>query len=128
MKIEHFAINVEDPRAMVDWYVENLNMEIIRQMEEAPYLTFMADETGTGIIEVYRNPEEMVPDYRNMDPLLIHIAFISPDAEADKHRLIGAGASLVEENRLDEGSHMVMLRDPWGFSIQLWQRTKPLGA
>lgn len=126
MKIEHFAFNVEDPRAMADWYIKNLEMKIIRQMKEAPYLTFLMDETGTGVIEVYRDPEDQVPDYRNMDPLLIHIAFISLNAEKEKKCLIDAGASLVAEKKLEDGSHMVMLRDPWGFCIQIWQRTKPL--
>lgn len=128
MKIEHFAFNVEDPQAMADWYVENLGMKIIRQMKSAPYLTFLGDETGTGMIEIYKDPDDQVPDYRNMDPLLIHLAFISHDAESDKQYLIDAGASLAAEKKLDDGSHMVMLRDPWGFCIQLWQRINPLIA
>jgi len=128
MKIEHFAFNVEDPRAMTDWYVEHLGLKIVKQEIEPPYLTFLADDSGRVMIEIYRNPPDQVPDYRNMDPLQIHLALVSRDAESDKKRLIEAGASLADEFRLEDGSHMVMLRDPWGFCIQLWQRATSLLA
>lgn len=128
MKIEHFAFNVEDPRGMTKWYVENLGMRVVKPGLEAPYLTFLSDNSGRVMIEIYRDPEDQVPDYRNMDPLLIHLAFVSEDPDADKERLIKAGATLVGENRLEDGSHMVMLRDPWGFSVQLWKRSTPLLA
>lgn len=125
MKIEHFAFNVEAPRAMADWLVEHLGMKIVSQKKEKPYLTFLADVSERVMIEIYRDPEDQVPDYRNMDPLLIHLAFVSEDAKADKDRLVKAGATVFAENITDDGSHMVMFRDPWGFAFQIWQRTTP---
>jgi glyoxylase I family protein len=37
-----------------------------------------------------------------------------------------AGASLADEIRLADGSHLVMLRDPWGLAIQLCKRGTPM--
>jgi hypothetical protein len=70
----------------------------------------------------------VVPDYRSMNPLLLHLAFESHDPVADSQRLIAAGSSLVEDLRLPDGSHLMMLRDPWGLAVQLCKRTTPLLA
>ena len=126
MKLEHFALNVEDPLAMAKWYVEHLGLSIVRQKQEPPYMTFMADDSGRIMIEIYRNPADEVPDYRRMNPLLVHLAFVSENPEADKKRLLEAGASLESDQKLEDGSHLVMLRDPWGLSIQLCRRGVPM--
>ncbi|MEX0720974.1 MAG: VOC family protein [Balneolaceae bacterium] len=126
MKIEHFAINVENPPAMVDWYVENLGLEIIRQMNEAPHTTFLADESGRVMLEIYTNPPGEVPDYPNMNPLIVHLAFVSENPASDKERLISAGATVVTDEHLKDNSHLIMMRDPWGFCIQLCKRGKPM--
>lgn len=126
MKLEHFALNVIDPVAMALWYVEHLGLKIVRQVEDAPYTYFLADSSGTILLEIYNNPPEQVPPYSEMDPLLLHVAFVSEDPESDKAVLLSAGAILVEELRLDDGSHLVMLRDPWGLAIQLCKRAEPM--
>ena len=61
-----------------------------------------------------------------MDPLLVHLAFVSPDPENDKNRLIEAGAGYVEEVNLPDGSKLIMMRDPWGLAIQLCKRGMPM--
>ena len=61
-----------------------------------------------------------------MDPLILHLAFESVNPAADAKRLIEAGARWVEEAHLDDGSHLVMLRDPWGLALQVCKRGKPL--
>lgn len=126
MKIEHFALNVENPLAMASWYTANLGMRVVRQMPEAPYTTFLADESGRIMIEVYNNPADEVPDYRQMNPLLVHLAFVSERPGEDKDRLLQAGASLETEQHLEDGSHIVMLRDPWGLALQLCKRAVPM--
>lgn len=126
MKIEHFALNVENPPAMASWYTANLGMRVVRQMPEAPYTTFLADESGRIMIEVYNNPADEVPDYRQMNPLLVHLAFVSERPGEDKDRLLQAGASLETEQHLEDGSHIVMLRDPWGLALQLCKRAVPM--
>jgi hypothetical protein len=61
-----------------------------------------------------------------MDPLIFHLALTSEDPTVDAQRLSAAGAELVEELRLDDGSHLIMMRDPFGLALQLCKRAKPL--
>ena len=126
MKIEHFAVNVNDPVAVAKWYCEHLGMNVKRKSDQAPFAHFMADSTGQVMLEIYRNPPDEVPDYASMNPLLLHLAFVSETPETDRDRLLAAGAELFEELHLPDGSHIVMLRDPWGFAIQLCKRGEPM--
>lgn len=128
MKLEHFALNVQDPTAMAAWYVEHLGLKVVKQQTEPPYMTFLADDSDRIMIEIYRNPADEVPAYREMNPLLVHLAFVSEDPTKDKERLVKAGASEVSDQRLQDGSHLVMLRDPWGLALQLCKRGKPMLA
>lgn len=123
MKIEHFALNVPDPVAMADWYVTNLGMSIVRQQKEPPYMTFLADDSGQMMIEIYRNPAAEVPDYKNQDTLIVHLAFVSVDPKGDKLRLQKAGAREESDDITAAGDHLIMLRDPWGIPIQLCKRS-----
>ena len=91
-------------------------------------MTFLADDSKRVMIEIYKNPTDEVPDYRTMNPLILHLAFVSDDPSIDKERLLKAGASQVSDDRLDDGSHLVMLRDPWGLALQLCKRAMPMLA
>lgn len=122
MKLEHFAFNVNNPVSMAAWYVEHLGLRIVRQETEAPYTHFLADISGKTLLEIYNNPPNQVPQYATMNPLQLHIAFVSQNPETDKDALIEAGATLVDELHLDDGSHLIMLRDPWGLALQLCKR------
>ncbi len=125
MKIEHFAINVADPVAMAAWYVEQFGLKIVHHIPEPAQTHFLAD-ADTTVLEIYCNPPDQVPDYAAMDPLLLHLAFTSDDPSADARRLLAGGASLVNEMHLPDGSHLMMLRDPWGLALQLCKRSSPL--
>lgn len=122
MKLEHFAINVEDPINMAKWYVQHLGLSIIKQQQQAPFMTFLADDSGQIMIEIYKNPIDQVPKYRDMHPLIVHLAFVSEAPDRDRTRLEEAGAITVSNDILDDGSHLVMMRDPWGLAIQLCKR------
>ena len=126
MKLEHFALNVENPKAMAAWYVDNFGLRVVKQISEAPYTTFLTDDSGRIMIEIYLNPADEVPSYRSMNPLLLHLAFVSSHPEEDKKRLISAGAQHVSDQHLEDGSHLVMLRDPWGLAVQLCKRGNPM--
>ncbi|WP_340105641.1 VOC family protein [Rhodohalobacter sp. 8-1] len=122
MKIEHFAINVSNPVEMTDWYVEHIGLKVVKQEKEAPHTTFLADDGGRVMLEIYNNPPDDVPDYENMDPLIVHVALVSENPVKDKKRLMEAGASFISDDKLEDGSHLVMLRDPWGLPLQLCKR------
>lgn len=125
MRIEHIAFNVSDPVAMAAWYVEHLGLRIVRQVEGPAHTHFLSDPEGT-VLEIYCKPAEAVPDYASMDPLVLHLAFHSADPVADAARLQAAGARWESEVFPDAQSHLIMLRDPWGLSLQLCRRSTPL--
>lgn len=122
MIFEHFALNVPDVDKVVSWYTSQLGLKVVRQQKEAPFMTFLADSNDRVVVEIYYRPDETITDFTSQHPLTFHVAFVSENAEADKVRLIAEGASLFEEVNLEDGSHLVMLRDPWGMPLQLCQR------
>ena len=127
MKIEHVAFVMQDPAAAAKWYADNLGFTIKRAMEESPFTHFLADESGKVMIEIYRPQHLRVPDYRDTDPMMLHLALVSDDVEADRKRWMAAGATPVgEATPLENGDVLAMLRDPWGFAIQLVQRGEPM--
>ena len=126
MKLEHFALNVKEPVAMKKWYEEHLGMTIVKKQEQSPYMTFLADDSGQIMIEIYNNPLAVVPDYASQHPLIVHLAFVSADPDADSKRLQAAGASEVSNDKLEDGSHLIMMRDPWGLALQLCKRGNPM--
>ncbi len=128
MKLEHFALNVEDPVSMTNWYCEHLGLKIVRQMEDTPYTTFLSDDSDTILLEIYKNPAAEVLPYQEMNPLLVHLAFVSEDPAEEKNRLLKAGATLVSDHQMNDGSHLVMMRDPWGLAIQFCKRGTPMIA
>ena len=125
MKFEHFALNVPDVRAHAQWYVEHVGFTVARRREDAPFMHFLADDTGRIIVELYSNPKAPYPAYAQSHPLLFHIALVAPDARAERTRLEKAGATLFLEEPQPDGSLLIMMRDPWGVPLQLCQRTQP---
>ncbi len=124
MIFEHFAINVTNIQDMVSWYVVHLGLKIVQVQQEPPFMTFLADASGRVVMELYHRADETILDFENQHPLTFHVAFVSENAESDKKRLLQAGASFIEEVIKEDGSRLVMLRDPWGMALQLCQRTK----
>ena len=123
LKIEHIALQVEDPRAMAAWYIEQVGMQVVR---DAGAAVFLGDATGQVILELYHNETVAVPDYAAMDPLLLHVAFASDDPPADASPLIQAGATQIDDIHGDNGDRIIVLRDPWGLAIQLAKRAKAM--
>lgn len=126
MKFEHFALNVPDAQATSLWYEEHLGLVIKKKMEESPFMTFLADDSGTVMLEIYTNPKGQTLNFNNFHPLAVHLALVSEDPTADKNRLITAGATEFSDDILPDGSHLVMLRDPWGICLQLCKRAVPM--
>ena len=129
MKIEHLAFNVEDPLAVGRWYVEHLGLTVKRQTAEPHYAHFLADDSGKVMLEIYRNDAARIPPYGDLDPLELHLALLSDDVAGDARRLVAAGATLVGQPQTSpQGDQLAMLRDPWGFAIQLVKRADPMIA
>lgn len=127
MRLEHVAFNVDDPAGLAAWYVENLGMKIVRAFAEAPYIHFLADSAEKSLVEVYSNPLGEIIDYSAHHPVTFHLAFAVADMDAERSRLVEAGASL--DGDIDEranGDRLAFLRDPWGNVIQLVQRRQSM--
>jgi catechol 2,3-dioxygenase-like lactoylglutathione lyase family enzyme len=125
MVFEHIALNVTNIKDIKDWYVANLGLRVVSEQTKAPFMTFFADTSGRVILELYHRPEEEITDFKTIHPLTFHLAFVSQNAVTDKLRLLDKGASFVEEITKEDGSHLVMLRDPWGMPLQLCHRAQP---
>ena len=127
IRLEHVAINVEDPAAMAKWYCENLGMKIIRKGPSPANMRFISDAGGNMMLELYNNPPDAVPDYPSMDPLSLHIAFMVDDVKAICDKLVAAGATVAGDvNITPAGDEIAMLRDPWGVPIQFVKRAEPM--
>jgi glyoxylase I family protein len=126
MVFEHFALNVPEAKRLADWYVNNCNMKIVYSLERSPFTHFLADSTGRVVMEIYTNQNALIPDYFKQHPLLFHFAFEVENPQFHQERLIRAGATFFEEVNLDDGSKLIMLRDPWGIPLQLCKRGKRL--
>lgn len=125
MKLEHIAFNVADPVAVAEWYGTHCGFRVVHHVPQPAQTHFLADE-GSTIIEIYCNPPDQVPNYRAQDPLTFHLALASGDPAADAERLCAAGAEIVDDLTLQDGSRLIMMRDPWGLALQLCKRTTPL--
>jgi len=127
MKLEHVAINVADPAKMAQWYVQNLDMEIVRAVNEPPYMHFLADKNKESMIEIYNNTEAGVPNYATVHPQNLHFAFAVDDMEGTRDRLLAAGAK--QEGAImttPAGDQLLFLRDPWNVTVQLVKRREPM--
>ncbi|MGJ8653123.1 MAG: VOC family protein [Opitutaceae bacterium] len=123
MKIEHFAFQVDSPAEVADWYCAQFGFTVKRALDGDAPVRFLADSSGQVMIEIYNNPAVKTPTYREMHPLLLHLAFVCDQVEGKTAALIQAGAELFSgPDTLANGDQLAMLRDPWGFSIQLCAR------
>lgn len=126
MRFEHIAINVADARAVVDWYVKNLDLQVLRQMTEAPYTTFLADKDRNMMFEFYQQPAEL-GDFKAIPPVSLHIAFLVDDIDAWRKRWIDAGGSAAGDiATTPAGDKLAFVRDPWGLTLQLVMRQTPM--
>ena len=121
---EHTALNVPDVDAAGRWYCQNLGMQVLRSGQAVRYL---ADTTGRLIFEFYTNSGEEIPDYSQMAPPTMHLAFYVSDVPGAVAKLTAAGATIFSDyETADSGDEMAMLRDPWGIPLQLIRRAEAM--
>ncbi len=129
MKFEHFALNVPDARGHGPVVRRPTSACASRApASDAPFTSFLADDTGRVIFEVYSNPAAPYPDYSAAHPLCFHVAFVADDPAAVRTKLVAAGATPAYEETLPDGSFLIMVRDPWGIPLQLVRRVTPFPA
>jgi glyoxylase I family protein len=127
MKIEHFAINVDNAAGMAEWWSKNLGLRIIRADTDGAFIHFLSDDGDQTVIEIYTNPLGEFPDYKNMSIFTFHIAFAVENIEAEIGRVLAAGALPSGDMiTMPNGDLLGFVRDPWGVCIQFLQRKVPL--
>ncbi len=121
---EHIAFNVPEPHAMKAWYQQHLALTVVSEMDVAPYMIFMADASGRVVFELYDSAEAPYAPAAGQHHLSFHMAFETGSAADERDRLLQAGCQLIEEIQKPDGSTLVMMRDPWGFALQICQRSR----
>ena len=125
MRLEHLALQVADPVAVADWYVQHLGCAVARAGGSPNLARFLA--AGPVLIEIYQSANAPAPDYPSMHPSQLHLAFVSENLKADRDRLLAAGARVADDYTTSPaGDELLMLRDPWGLALQLVKRAKPM--
>jgi uncharacterized glyoxalase superfamily protein PhnB len=127
IQVEHVAWQVKDPVKVAAWYGQHLGFRVIRKVEGAPNTHFLADAAGRVVVEIYNNPAASILDYPAMHPLQLHLAFAVQDPAKERDRLVAAGAAVAEDLvTTPAGDQLVMLKDPFGFAIQLCKRARAM--
>jgi uncharacterized glyoxalase superfamily protein PhnB len=126
-RVEHVAWQVKDPVKVAEWYCRVLGFRVLRKLDGAPKAHFLADASGKLIIEIYNNPIAPQNDYAKMHSLQLHLAFSVDDPAAAREMLLKEGCTIDDElTTLPSGDQVLMLKDPFGFAIQVVKRKTPM--
>lgn len=122
--MEHAGIAARDPKALVDFYVDQLGLVLVRQTGETTY--FIACEGG-GMIEVYQANEGEADTKTNYAQGLRHVAFIVDDFEASLAALQAMGLEQPAPPTLKPPTlKLALFRDPEGNLFHITQRDRPM--
>ena len=124
LSIEHIGIAVRKPLELVAWYKKALGFEtIFTDGGPDKGVAFIADAAKKVVLEVMNAPGLTALADRLDDPTQLHIAFLSCDPEADATRLMQDGASRIGSTIVTPaGDILLLLKDPWGNTLQLVKR------
>ncbi|MBN1540580.1 VOC family protein [candidate division KSB1 bacterium] len=126
LAMEHVALNIPSAHRMAEWYCQNLDMKIVRSLGLFE-TTFLADNGGRVVLELYSNPELPMLDHPSLHPSTLHLAFVVDDVAEIRNHLSAAGATVVQDIfTTDAGDEMMMLKDPWGVTLQFIRRAHPM--
>lgn len=125
--VEHIGISVESPGEMAGWYRDALGFDIMLSAgDEENEVAFIGD--GGVMLELGRLRDIPSLSSRINHPLQFHIALRSDDPHRDARYLESKGATFIEECDIRlPGDLLVILKDPWGNTIQLSKRSAGTG-
>lgn len=127
MKPEHVALNVPGPLPMVEWYKQNLRMTVQRAGGPPTHTTFIADVSGNIMLELFCNTNFPMLELKRLHPMTLHLAFMTDSMAETREALLKAGATVEEDiTRIPTGDEVLMMRDPWGLSLQFVHRAMPM--
>ncbi len=121
---EHIALEVADPEAMEKWWCEHLGFKVT--LKRTGGSRFLADATGKLAFEVYGPAAGQPPvNHWQTSDMKLHFGFASKDVEADKTRLVAAGATCGAKDDVP-GLKGYLMRDPQGIPFQIVQRARSI--
>lgn len=124
---EHVALNVPDPLAMVEWYRDHFGMTVKRGGGAPTHTTFVADISGSILLELFVNTAFPMLDLHNLHQMSFHLAFMTNDIVGTRDAVARAGSAVLEDvSTAPSGDRFLMMRDPWGLSLQFAQRANPM--
>jgi glyoxylase I family protein len=119
--IEHFAIASPNPRRLADWYVANLEFEIVFEYAG----NYFVEARNGALIEIIPSDGER-PATEIRTPGLRHIAISVENFDAGYQQLQRQGVTFLAEPYETQGNRLVFFTDPDGNVIHLIHRGKPL--
>lgn len=119
--IEHFAIASPSPKRLAEWYVVNLEFEIV--FEYAGNY-FVEAKNGVMIEIIPADGERTAAEMRS--PGMRHIAIMVEDFDAGYAQLQKQGVTFVAEPYENQGNRLVFFNDLDGNLVHLIYRSRPL--
>jgi catechol-2,3-dioxygenase len=121
VRFEHIAINVEDPKAVADWYVKYVDLKII---SESKKMIFVGDSDHHCMFELYKKTD-VKGSYSDLSHDASHVAFTTDNAAQLSSKMVEGGARLIHQFTSPAGDTVINMTDPWGNNLQVIQRVKP---
>ena len=119
--LEHTAIASPNPRALAEWYVQNLEFRINFEYDG----NFFVRASNGSLLEIIPASGERGPN--NMkDPGIRHLAVMVEDFDAAYQRLRDRGVQFLTEPYVNQGNRLVFFSDGDGNILHLIHREKPL--
>jgi predicted enzyme related to lactoylglutathione lyase len=121
VRFEHMAINVDNPKAIADWYVKYVGLEILSASKK---MIFVRDPGSHFMFELYKKPNAN-GSYSSMNHAATHVAFSTGDAQALSKKMVEGGAKILKTTTNPAGDTVINMKDPWGNKLQVIHRVKP---
>ncbi len=119
--IEHFAIASPNPKALADWYVQNLEFT---QVFEYAGNYFVEAKNGVMIEIIPSEGDSGKPTMKT--PGMRHIAISVDDFDAGYAQLKKQGVTFAGEPYEATGNRLVFFHDADGNLVHLIKRAKPM--
>jgi glyoxylase I family protein len=119
--IEHFAIASPDPKRLADWYVANLEFEIVFEYAG----NYFVEARNGGLIEIIPALGDR-PISEMKTPGMRHIAIMVENFDAGLQQLQKQGVRFAGEPYETQGNRLAFFNDADGNLLHLIYRAKPL--
>ena len=122
--MEHIGLCANDPKLLVQWYVDILGFRIVRALEQNR--TYFIRAPHGGMLEVYpaRHHQEQVD---NVHSGLRHIALSVTNLEKEVERLRSVGVAVPQDTMVvTPEMKLAFFRDPEGNLLHLVERKEQI--